>query len=386
METYPLKFINALGVRYHPTDWLAFDDVIMTPNRSDLTSRNDPNINLGTKLTNKVALQTPIISANMDTITGAKMAKLMHKKGGIGILHRFYPNWESFQNEVYDVWTNTGWLAISVGLKNSANDDIAMFSSLFKDVHKGALIVCIDVAHGHMDSVLKRVKLYKNAFGEDIQVIAGNVATPNGAKDLVEAGVDAIKVGVGCGSMCTTRIITGHGVPQLSAIMTIRKAIGNRVPIIADGGIKNSGDIVKALSAGASTVMIGRILAGTAETPGNIYGKHWRLSEISQWENLEEATKYGNRHHWLKKYRGQSSQDFMESIGKTGVAPEGESMLTPYIGPAEPILDNLISGIKSGMTYSGARNLDELFKYGTFMEISNHGYIEGTPHGLPKGS
>lgn len=367
-----MQFINPYWVVYEPNTWLSYDDVTLIPQESDLKSRHDPRISLKTKLTNSVSMNIPIISANMDTVTGSKMAKTMHAAGGVGILHRFYPSKSLWEEEIEELLTEKILPCFSIGLDETYNEYIEYVLKRSKYA-----IVCLDVANGHLLQVARRTRKLMEQFGQHIQVIAGNVCTPNAALQLIDAGAAAIKVGIGGGSLCSTRLVTGHGIPTLSAIMQIRRTVYARksnCAIIADGGIKNSGDIVKALAAGADSVMIGNLLAASSETPGEIYfkdGNSFTTTKSHDWANEQ----------WYKLYRGQASSHFMADIGKNGVTPEGVHMYLPYKGDTSKILEELIMGIKSGMTYTGAKDLKELYKLANFAEISSRAYVEGTPHG-----
>ena len=371
-----MNFIDANSVEYTPDKWLAFDDVMLVPKPSDLDSRNDPKINLSAKFTSKLWLPNPIIAANMDTVTGPEMVKALYSQGCYGILHRFFPSKEEYLNAITDVYNNTKGVAISIGATPS---DVDIVEEILNTVGQQNIIVCVDVAHGHLTKCSDQVARLRRRFDQRIQIIAGNICTAAAAADLIGKGVDAIKVGVGNGSMCTTRLVTGHGIPQLSAIMQCRRAINamrTNTALIADGGIRHAGDIVKALAAGADSVMVGNLLAATTEAPGELYGY------------VADDDKYVvvNQNHTLwkmlyKKYRGQSSQNFMEDIGKTNVAPEGEHEYLPYRGSVAPIVKQLIQGIRSGLTYSGCSTIEELSQNATFIEITDHGYTESTPHG-----
>jgi len=360
-----MKFVDGSGTEYRPTSWLAFNDVLLKPQRSKFSSRNDPNIDLGVGLGTNINLRIPIISANMDTVTSAVMATEMHKLGGLGILHRFHKNEYEYLQAIQYVFNHCNRnVAFSVGCGKDwikfVNDVVEKLNPTFDK----PLMVCLDVAHGHMEQAVETVRELRKLI--HIFIIAGNVATGEAAVDLAEAGADCIKVGVGCGSVCTTRIVTGHGVPQLSAIMECREALGNahwKVGIIADGGIKTSGDIMKAIAAGADAVMIGNMLAGCDETPG-------------------AAIK--TSHGTFKLYRGQSSRHFLNDIGKIGVASEGESIEIPSKGSTKSVIDELVGGIRSGLTYSGAGSIYEFKEKAVFVEISHHGWVESTPHALNK--
>lgn len=374
----PLNFINAHNVKYTPDKFLSYNDVLLVPHRSDLESRNDSRINLSSKFTSNIMLNTPILSANMDTVTEGDMVLAMAEQGAFGILHRFYKNYEKFQHDVDRIIAKYGVVAFSIGTNP---DEITTVNSIVSAYEKARIVVCVDVANGHLSKSLDQIKRLRKSFSNRIQIIGGNVCTPQAVLDLVHAGVDAVKVGIGGGSLCSTRLVTGHGMPMLTSIIQARQTINalqSNVAIIADGGIKTSGDIVKALAAGADTVMIGGLLAATDETPG---AKYFPVNDRYLHESNLSTTIEQNL-IFYKKYRGQASQDFMDSIEKINVAPEGEHTYIPCKGPVKAILQNLIGGIRSGMTYSGAKNLHELSERAVFIEIGQHGYIEGTPHGV----
>lgn len=371
-----MNFIDANTVEYTPNKWLAFDDVLLMPKPSSLTSRNDPKISLQTKFTSNLWLQNPIISANMDTVTGVDMVNTMYSLGCYGILHRFYKSEEEYLEAIRQVYVATKSVAFSIGANAS---DIKFVETVFNTVGTKDVIVCVDVAHGHLRKCIDQVVRLRKQFGSGLQIIAGNVATAIGAFDLISAGANAIKVGVGNGSMCTTRLVTGHGVPQLSAIMQCRRAINatrTNTALIADGGIRRAGDIIKALAAGADTVMVGNLLAGTTEAPGELFSPNQDGTQLIVPKESISDFKY-----LYKKYRGQSSQNFMEDIGKENVAAEGEHDYIPYRGSVVPIVKELLQGVRSGMTYAGVSTIESLSENATFIEISNHGYVESTPHG-----
>lgn len=352
------KFVNANNIPYEPQNWLSFNDVLLMPQRSDLDSRNDPRIELNTRFTASSPIQAPIISANMDTVTGASMAIAMHSLGGAGILHRFQPSDDEWWQDIKTMGDYTKLPCFSVG---THADELDKINRVVREY--GQAVVCVDVAHGHLLKSLSQISSIRKNFAGQVQIIGGNVVTPAGAMDLVQAGADAIKVGVGPGSMCSTRVVTGHGLPQLSAILQIRRTLSaqrTNTTLIADGGIKNSGDIVKAIAAGANSVMIGNLFAGTDETPGDIH--------------QDGDDRY-------KIYRGQSSKMFLDQQNKTGVAPEGIDIRVPVKGSVVHIFQELMQGLRSGMTYSGVSNLPDLYNKTLFIEISSHTHIEGTPHG-----
>lgn len=375
-----MKFINAHYVEYTPDKWLSYDDVSLIPLPSNIDSRNDPSIDLSTNFTKNLKLKNPIISANMDTVTESDMVIAMANQGAYGILHRFYSSNELFLKDVEKVYKTTNAVAFSIGL---AQEDFSKVDEVLNITGGSNTVVTIDVAHGHLNKCVRQVRNLRKTFGDKVQIIAGNVCTPIGVADLINAGADSIKVNISNGSMCSTRIVTGFGVPALSAIMMARKTVNamqTNTALIADGGIRNSGDIVKALAAGADTVMIGNLFAATDEAPGEYYIQSTKgFSEYNDDDANHKTVKILDGLY--KKYRGQSSANFLEEIGKTNVSVEGEHHFMPVKGSVKPILAQLIAGIRSGMTYAGATNLEELSENAMFAEISYHGYIEGTPHG-----
>lgn len=331
---------------------LTFDDVLIMPKKSEMKSRKDPS--LKSRITKTKYLETPIISANMDMVTEARMAIAMHQFGGLGILHRFMDT--DKQVAMIQEVKASGAQIISASIGVNAD---------FKErahaiVKAGVNLMTIDIAHGHSVSMMDTLKWLKDTF-PGLEVIAGNLATPDAAIDLIEAGADAIKVGIGPGSMCTTRIITGCGVPQLTAIALCAEAAESYdVPVIADGGIRTSGDMVKAFGAGASTIMLGSMLSGTIETPGDIVnGK--------------------------KQYRGMASKKAQVSWRgdmPKGMAPEGESTFVNVKGHVEDVLHELCGGIRSGMTYMNAQTIAEMRDKTSFMEMSSNGISESRAHGV----
>ena len=327
---------------------LAFDDVLLTPNYGN-ASRDD-----GSVETHLGAYQyyIPIVSANMDTITGIDMAVAMSELGGLGILHRFMSVEENVSAykiacgslAMRDTWSPAIGVSVGVG-ETERKRALTLY-------HAGARLFCVDIAHAHSKRAGKMVK-YLKQIADDVYIIAGNVATYSGADYLVSVGADAVKVGVGAGSVCTTREVTGFGVPQLTAIMDCARI--DR-PIIADGGIRNSGDAVKALAAGATMVMLGGMLAGTDEA----------CSETGI-------------------YRGMASAEAREEyFGDTSGwrAAEGISVEVAPKGPVSDVIKSVVGGIKSGLSYAGAKNLADLRKKAQFIEITQAVMKEGAPHGL----
>lgn len=330
-----------------------FDDVLIVPSKSAVRSRRDPS--LATRLTKSHRFNLPFISANMDTVTESEMAIAMHRLGGLGILHRFMTTEDQIKHVRRAREAGVGVIAASIGVNE---DDRHRAEALVKE---GVQILTIDIAHGHSVAMSETLKWLRDRFAEKVDLIAGNVATPEATDDLIEAGASAIKVGIGPGSMCTTRIITGAGVPQLTAIAWCAEVARARgVPIIADGGLRSSGDIVKALAAGADSVMLGSLLAGTLETPGEVH--------------------FGKKH-----YRGMASRAAQTSWRgglPEGMAPEGESTAIPVKGHVKDVISELAGGLRSGMSYVNALELAEIRENARFMEMSASGYRESGAHGL----
>ncbi len=334
-----------------------FDDVLIVPNHSEVLSRGAPNLKC--QVTKNYYLEAPIVSANMDTITEKEMAMAMGKIGGLGIIHRFMDPMEQSKQvkEVKEYFQKENInlpVSASIGVKKESLDRARAL------VDSGADIITIDIAHGDSKMMLDILGPLKKNY-PSVDVIAGNVATEEGCKTLIEEGADCIKVGIGPGSMCTTRIITGCGVPQLTAIrLCVEMAKKYKVPLIADGGIKNSGDIVKALSIGANTVMLGSMLSGTLETPGEI-------------------------HNGKKTYRGMASKSAQISWRGTmpqGMAPEGVTTTVSCKGPVNEVLGEILGGVRSGMSYLNAFVLEEMEEKVRFVEITPSGVRESNAHGL----
>lgn len=329
-----------------------FNDVLLVPNKSDMRSRRDPS--LTSQLFKDTDIELPMISANMDTITESAMSIAMANEGGLGILHRFMTVNEQVEEVGKIKAAGVKQIAASIGVNEECRERAGAV------VDAGANILTIDIAHGHSVAMFETLEWVKSEF-PNVKVIAGNVATPQATRELIDAGADAIKVGIGPGSMCTTRIITGCGVPQLTAVaLCADEAAKHGVPVIADGGIKTSGDIVKALAAGASTVMLGSILAGTIETPGLIQ-------------------------HGKKQYRGMASraaQDSWRGGVPKGMAPEGEATAVAVKGHLSDVVGELAGGLRSGMTYLNATTIADIADRASFLEMSPQGYSESRAHGL----
>ena len=337
---------------------LSFDDVLLAPQYSDIKSRSeiDTSIEL-IKNDIKIKLDIPIISSPMSTVTEAYMCNAINNLGGMGIIHRY--NTVSFQTKLCSYVYNTNLKSAAIGVTGDYKERL---ESLYNE---GLTIVCIDVAHG--DHILVKEALeFINEFYPGLFIIAGNVSTADSYERLSSWGADAIRASVGSGSICTTRIQTGHGIPTLQAVIDCderRKQLvvdGKKAAyIIADGGIKNSGDIVKSLAAGADLVMLGSMLSGTKESPGKIT--------------------VNNEGKKVKKYSGMASKVAQKSWRGSYSSIEGVSTYVNYKGTVSKVVNEIMSNVRSGMSYSGARNLLEL-REAIFVQQTQSSHFEGQPH------
>ena len=327
----------------------SYDDVLLVPQFSDIRSRSE--IDISTDLGKGVILQLPIFASPMDTISEGAMGSVMGKVGASAIVHRYNTIQEQMNhvNKVESPRIIGGAIGIS-------GDYLERASAL---VDYGADFLCVDVAHGHHIMMKEALRELRKLFGDDYHIMAGNVATLEGINDLSDWGADSVRCNIGGGSICSTRIQTGHGLPGLQTIIECAKT-DRDVKIIADGGIKNSGDMVKALAAGADAVMVGSLLAGTTETPGEVFmdtkGARW------------------------KTYRGMASKEAqVEWRGKYS-SFEGVASRVPYRGPVRNILEDLEKGIRSGFSYTGARDLTELQTKARFVAQTTSGLSESRTH------
>jgi IMP dehydrogenase len=329
---------------------LSFNDVLLMPQKSNICSRKE--INIGSSLKSS-HYPLPVISSPMDTVTEVLMADTIHSAGGLGILHRY--NSINEQAKLVRDLLELGVpnIAAAIGVSGDFEERAcALYDA-------GSRVVCVDVAHGHHILMEKALKTLRDTFGESVTLIAGNVATAEGFLDLQSWGADAIRVGIGGGSICSTRTQTGHGLSTFSSIVACSE-VKTVSKLIADGGIKNSGDIVKALAAGADFVMLGSLLAGTDESPGDIF-----------------LSKDGKRY---KAYRGMASPAAqMDWRGKVS-SLEGVSTTIPYKGSVKDILNELAINIRSGFSYSGARNQAELRDFASFVQQTPGAQLESTTH------
>lgn len=350
---------------------LTFDDVSLVPayrHQSTPTAKIDISVQMG-----PYKLDLPIMSSNMDTITGHVMANKMRELGGIGVLHRFMSiedNVDEFIATIRDDAASKSCI-VSVGIRNGLERAASLYAA-------GARIFCVDVAHGHSKLVGMTIKRIRVEC-PDAYIIAGNVATYEGADYLVGCGADAIKVGIGPGSVCATRLNTGFGLPQITAIQECSRSDAF---IIADGGIRYPGDAVKALAAGADCIMLGGLLAGTDETPGSID----QATETIFPEGLENLSikpfveKIGPK---FKVFRGMASKEAREDY--FGQQPgwsvaEGVSIKVPCKGPVADVINDIAAGIQNGLGYCGARTVRDLKRKIELVQITPHGFQEGTAH------
>ena len=390
---------------------LTYDDVNIVPKYSELESRDD--VKLNTRFTKKTLLNIPIVSSPMDTITEYGMAYEMMEWGGVGVIHRFntieeqsrmmknlHKEFESYFKidkdspqtlaEAYDHYvkingysgyiddedgsdiqdyldmakerldSNKRWskrpLCAAIGVKS---DYLERAQEL---VRNGCNVIVIDVAHGHHKLVGDAIEEIKTRLSK-VEVVAGSVATEEATKYLCEKGADAIRVGIGNGSLCETRIRTGVGIPQVTALIDcVSVADTYSVPVIADGGIRNVGDVCKGLACGADTIMLGSLLSGTKETPGTI-------EKIGEWPNEQ----------LYKKYRGSASLDSKHDRGDNKNV-EGNHKVIPYKGKVKRIINDIQDGIRSSFSYVGANNISEFHSKVELIEVTGAGNIEGEAH------
>jgi len=329
---------------------ITFEDVLLIPRYSSIESRTE--INISSKLSDRHSLRLPIISSPMDTISESPMAHSMDLAGGMSVIHRY--NSIEEQCKHIECLPTDVIVGAAIGM---TGDYIDRACALWDS---GCRILCIDVAHGHHNMMRHSLKTLRNTFGTEITIIAGNVATKQGFDDLADWGADAIRVGIGGGSICSTRIQTGHGVPTLQSIIDCSQT-DKDVALIADGGIRTSGDIVKALAAGADFVMIGSLLAGADETPGKAY--------------LDVET--GSRR---KVYRGMASKEAQIDWRGHASSVEGVTSSVPMKGPVSGILKDLERGIRSGLSYSGATTIRQFQSKARFIKQTMAGATESSTH------
>ncbi len=354
---------------------LTFDDVLLVPAYSEVLPRE---VSTKARFTRNISLNIPIVSAAMDTVSEKAMAIMLARKGGISVVHKNmgieaqarqirevkeYPA-ESDKIPCLDA---EGRLRVAAGVGITA-DVLDRVTAL---VEAGVDAIVLDSAHGDSHGVVEALRKIKAVYPE-LDTVVGNIATAEAAVRLIEAGADSLKVGIGPGSICTTRIIAGVGVPQISAIYDVAKAAeGSGVPVIADGGLRYSGDIVKALAAGGDSVMIGSMFAGTDEAPGEIFEENGRKFKSYRGMGSVDAMKAGSRDRYF--------QDGEDSTKK--LVPEGVVARVPYKGSVGDIIYQLVGGIRSGMGYCGAADIDALHT-ARFVRITANGLVENHPHDI----
>jgi len=342
---------------------LTFDDVTLAPKYSEiLPSDTDTSVSL----TKHLKLKIPLLSSAMDTVTESRMAIAIAKAGGIGVIHRNLDIKKQL-SEIKRVKKQKLIVGAAVG---AAPNEFIRAKEIIKE---GVDLIVVDTAHGHTKKVAEIIKYIKKIKTNKITLCAGNIATPEAAKFLINLGVDVIKIGIGPGSICTTRLVAGIGVPQLSAILSVRSGLKNKnVKIISDGGIKYSGDLAKAFAAGADAVMIGSLFAGTNETPGKLIKKNGQLFKSFRGMGSVGAMNKGSADRYFQKKQKDS----------TKYVPEGVEGFVKYKGDVGSIIYKLIGGLKSSMGYLGSKTIIRLRNKPQFVKITKAGFYESMVHNV----
>ena len=345
---------------------LTYDDVLLLPDASDVVPSE---VDTRTQLTRSISLDIPLVSSAMDTVTESAMAIAMAKAGGIGIIHRNL----AVDEQVTHVKLVKG-ASLRVGAAVGVGDD--GFERAEALIDAGVDVIVVDTAHGHHRAVLEAIAKIKKHFPKQ-EIIGGNIATRAGAQALINAGADAVKVGVGPGSICTTRVVAGVGVPQITAIMEAAKACKKAdIPLIADGGLQYSGDIAKAIVSGADTVMLGSLLAGCEESPGELVeidGKQFKT--YRGMGSLSAMQSRGTKKSYSKD---RYMQD--DVLAEDKLVPEGIEGKVAYRRSVSEVVHQLVGGLRSGMGYAGAENIAALQKRGRLIQITSAGLQESHPH------
>ena len=342
---------------------LTFDDVTLKPKYSEVLPSE---VETKTQLSKNLSLKIPILSSAMDTVTESKMAIAIAESGGIGVIHRNL----DIKKQILEIKKVKSKKLIVGAAIGAGPKEFKRAELLLKE---GIDLIVIDTAHGHSKKVAEIIKKVVKIKPKKTTICAGNIATAEAANFLIKLGVDIVKVGIGPGSICTTRLVAGIGVPQLSAILDVKKGIKKKnISIIADGGIKFSGDIAKALAAGADAVMIGSMFAGTVESPGNLIKKNGKLFKNFRGMGSVGAMNKGSADRYFqKKYKDTSKY-----------VPEGVEGLVKFKGKVKDVIYKLIGGLKSSMGYLGSKKIINLRGKADFVKITKAGFYESMVHNI----
>ena len=340
---------------------LTFDDVLLLPQYSSIIPANT---NIDVNLSNKINLKIPFLSSAMDTVTESKMAIAMAKNGGMGVIHRNLQIKKQCEH-VLKVKKNRLKVGAAIG---TSQTELVRAKNL---IDSGTDMLVIDTAHGHSYNVLQMLNKIKK-FSNKITICVGNIATGDAAKQLYNSGADILKVGIGPGSICTTRMVAGIGVPQITALLNVKKVMNKKIKIISDGGIKFSGDIIKAIAAGADAIMMGSIFAGTEESPGKKFKLKNKLYKLYRGMGSIGAMSSGSSDRYFQKnYKDKSK-----------FVPEGVESHVLYKGNVSKIIYQLQGGLRSSMGYIGAKKLEEVNKKSKFIKITKAGFYESMVHSV----
>ena len=342
---------------------LTFDDVTLVPKYSSILPSN---VITKTELSKNITLKIPLLSSAMDTVTESNMAIAMAEAGGIGVIHRNL----SIKKQILEIRKVKKKKLIVGAAVGAGEEEIKRAKAIVKE---NINLIVVDTAHGHSKKVAEIIKKIKKIKSSKTTLCAGNIATPEAAKFLLKLGVDVVKVGIGPGSICTTRLVAGIGVPQLSAILNVREKLKSKnVKIISDGGIKFSGDIAKALAAGADAVMIGSLFAGSTEAPGKLIKKKGILYKNFRGMGSVGAMNKGSADRYFQKKQTDISK----------YVPEGVEGLVKFKGEVDKIIYKLIGGLKSSMGYLGSKELNGLRNKPEFVKITKAGFYESMVHNI----
>lgn len=342
---------------YNNKEQLCFDDILLVPQHSDIESRKQ--VQLSTTIGRghtSIGMSIPLIAAPMDTVCEWEMAVELRKNGGLGVIHRY----NTIEEQLLQLRMMKGHDTHAMFAIGATGDYIDRAWTL---VANGASALLIDTANGHSKYAIEAVKQIRQLFGKDVHIMAGNVSTWEGFARLQDAGANSVRVGIGGGSVCTTRIVSGHGMPTLASILDIRQkqAYGSGADIVADGGIRNSGDAAKALAAGANAIMVGSMLAGTDESPGSV-----------------ESDENGK----FKSFRGMASREAQyDGRGSVSVV-EGVATRVPYKGSVKSVIEEFSGGLGSALSYSGADNIKNFYHNSEYIRVTHSSLGESKPHAV----